>query len=410
MSFALNGTTDSAIVTAYTAIRITGDITVCLWAKWTSSQSSQLVARWGADQAYLMEMTTADKPQFYIRVSEVNKSAAAASSYLNQGWNHFAGVFNSTNVLMKVNGGVTEDVTGDASAGPIDNPADDFAIGRYNNAGATFGGSIADVCIFNRVLTNGEIRHVMKFGPAGVPGLQLWLPFYSDVLTENLAPVATKNNATISAVHIGTHAPVVYDYDWAAEDELVPDVGVSITEQLADTLALSDFMSPLMLYMLPASDTLDLTDAMSVLPGIPLEFSDTLSFTDVLTLVQLMNLIERSFTDSLSYADAILLGILYKVIKSDHFIIADEIQTRASGAKSASEQLNFNDAMQVQLSIAIEAADSNIPDDAIETLIPTLLTVSAVDTLAFTDNVGTTGVHLASYTTYLRRYLNDVIN
>ena len=183
MAFIFNdGVADNTVTTAsYPGIEITGAMTVCFWAKWTSSTTGVILAKWGADQAYLVEMTTANKPQFYIRVAEVNKtSGASASSYLNAGWNHFAGIFDGVNVRLLINAGNSEALTGDATAGPIDNTTDALYLARYSSGGSTFGGYLQDVGIFNRALSGGELLDIMHNSCSGKKGLQLHYPLTSE--------------------------------------------------------------------------------------------------------------------------------------------------------------------------------------------------------------------------------------
>ena len=200
MSWVLNSghAGDSIQVVDYPGIVIGARITVCFWAKWTASQSSVPIAKWGADQCWLFEMTTANKPQFYCRVAETNQSAAVANTYHGTGWNHFAGVFDGVNVRIKVNGGLTEDVTGSATAGPIDTPAQNLRVGGFDSGGSEYGGWIGEICIFDRALSNAEIRHVMRNGAEGVRGLQLYLKLDTPPTTavRNFARNGASNNGT----------------------------------------------------------------------------------------------------------------------------------------------------------------------------------------------------------------------
>ena len=203
MAWAFNqgGVGMSIGVSDYPGIKITGPITVCCWAKWTASSSGQFLAKWGADEAYLLGGMdgVANRPAFFVRVSNTNKSARVASSYQNAGWNHFAGVFDGANVRIKVNAGATEDVTGDATTGPIDNPAtQNLKIGSFDNGGSDFGGWLQDVCIFNRALSNAELKHVMRYGADDVPGLQMYFKLNEPAssIVRNWARGGAQNNGT----------------------------------------------------------------------------------------------------------------------------------------------------------------------------------------------------------------------
>ncbi|PIO04029.1 hypothetical protein COT48_02495, partial [Candidatus Woesearchaeota archaeon CG08_land_8_20_14_0_20_47_9] len=154
-----DGVNDYVTVSHSASLRITRNITVLTWAKFSASQVNKpLVAKWGADQAYLLliDPGTANKVGFYIRVSEANKVAVSTATYNDNQWHQYAGVFDGQNVKLYVDGG-QETVTGDATTGPIDSPATPLGIGAYNTGNNPFNGTIDEVAIYNRSLSADEI-------------------------------------------------------------------------------------------------------------------------------------------------------------------------------------------------------------------------------------------------------------
>lgn len=181
-----DGTGDYITVPLHDAYRVTGNMTLCAWVKFSTSQSnSPILARWGADQSYLFLTSAgaANKIDFATRVSEVSKNATTASTYNSGAWVFACGVFNGANILVKIGAGATEDVTGSATAGPTDNSTDAIRIGCYSNqTTGCFVGKISQISIFNRALTNLELQTVMNRGAHKLSGLVLYLPIlcYSD--------------------------------------------------------------------------------------------------------------------------------------------------------------------------------------------------------------------------------------
>jgi hypothetical protein len=197
-----DGTGDYIGIPVYTSIRITGNMTLCAWARFSLTQANRpILARWGGDEAYLLyvDFASSDKITFITRVSEANKSATTASSYNTDTWTHFCGVFDGTNVKVLVNQGRTEDVTGSATAGPTDNPADVPRIACYSNATTVcFTGSIAHVAIFNRVLTTGDMTTVAYKGAHRVSGLQGYWTGNWTAADPNLSPATDKEHGTVN--------------------------------------------------------------------------------------------------------------------------------------------------------------------------------------------------------------------
>jgi hypothetical protein len=197
-----DGTGDYIGIPLYTSIRITGNMTLCAWVQFSASQSNRAVlARWGADEAYLLyvDASLANRLSFLTRVTNATKTATTASTYNTGTWTHFCGVFDGANVLIYVNQGRTESVTGTATAGPTDDSADVPRIACYSNASTTcFTGSLAHVAIFNRALTTGEMTTVAYKGAHRVSGLQGYWTGNWTAADPNLSPATDKEHGTVN--------------------------------------------------------------------------------------------------------------------------------------------------------------------------------------------------------------------
>lgn len=397
-------------ITAYSGVQITGDITVCIWARFSTSQALSCVfARWGADEAYGIFLVN-NKIDFEIRVSNVSKVATTTGTYNDGAWHHLAGVFNSTNVLVKVDAGVTEDITGAATAGPIDNPSLNLAIGSFVNHTSSYVGDLAHACIFDRALTNAEIKTVMYYGPHKVPGCVLYMPLMigGTAQTEpNYAPIETKNNGTTGIISsFSTNPPTA---PWFASDE--PPTSERIVVALTKT----------------ASDTLN-NWAEGLLVGPGLRIGESLSMSDAIALSQLSNL---TLSDTLNnWSDAAPSTNLQIAVNippgkgkkstvslTEAFSMTDAIALRMHGIKTFSDSLqNWQDAASLVLHMRVLVSESlNNWADAVSTNFANVHSTRTVsDTLNNWADAVETDLQISVPPTtdlqYIRQYLNDVIN
>jgi hypothetical protein len=167
-------------------LQITGNITVCCWARWTTSTvNDPLLAKWGTGSAYTLIVGvtagTADKAAFYIRVSATNKNANSTVARNDGNWWFIAGVFDGSNVLLRIlddTGAIVEQVTGSSTSGPIDNQAD-VSIFSYSTTPSSSGflGDIANMAVYSEAKDNDELISIAKRGPLASPAnLKGWWP------------------------------------------------------------------------------------------------------------------------------------------------------------------------------------------------------------------------------------------
>ncbi len=146
------------------SLNITGNLTIATWV-WMNAGATTppIVAKWGAKTAYMLSIFPANKFSFDIVVSTVDKTVASANTYNDSNWHLAMGYFNSVNVCLDIDGG-KELVTGDATAGPIDNDAGNVVrIANFNSVTTGgFIGEMGDVMIWNRVFTARERQNFYK--------------------------------------------------------------------------------------------------------------------------------------------------------------------------------------------------------------------------------------------------------
>ena len=199
--------------TEYPAVDIGGtQITVCVWARWsTSNTNSPLVAKWGTGpaSAYALIISSSNADRVLFAVDAGGSSTAETSSTYNTGeWNFFCGIYNGSNILVTVNAGRTENVTGDAETDSIDLTDENIALATYSGQTGHLTGALAEATIFDRALSNPEQQWLMDEGPEGMAGLV----FHELALTTggtefNLAPVSPRNNGTITGTTTLTDGP-----------------------------------------------------------------------------------------------------------------------------------------------------------------------------------------------------------
>ena len=148
-----DGTNDDINCGAGATLNISGNITLETIAKFSTSQNNRpLISRWGADHSYVLLIPGTpndDKIRATIMVSDTSKRATSVGTYDDNAWHYYVGRWDGSNVLLNIDSTV-ETITGDATAGPIDTPADiDLILGAYidNPTSNVFNGIIDEIRI-----------------------------------------------------------------------------------------------------------------------------------------------------------------------------------------------------------------------------------------------------------------------
>ncbi len=373
----------------YSAVDFTGasPYTICCWIKGTANPILDwpVCVKWGSGAQYGLFFMTSVKFSMIVRDGS-NKVATTASTYNTSVWNHVAGIYDGTNVKIKVNAGVTEDVTGDAAAA-TDNSAENVTVGQYSTGGAAdtrLGSDVAHVCIFNRALSNQELKTVMYLGPRMVSGLVLWFPLYGDV-EHNLAPVSSKTSVSGGAI---ADYPIIEGPPMAAPFGFdIPSVALSnpaLTLSLSDTLSMSDAAVVAERKTLTAADTnaANWNDVFALdylAPATP----QTINISDRIDK-QKGNSINTVFPAWADAVDIVLLpGGPLQIQTNDLNTFNDDSVIIGTG-HAFSDTLSLSDSASVALGILVEAFDSmffHIGDSASVLSFANIATITATDSL-----------------------------
>jgi len=151
-------------------------------------------------------------------------------------------------------------------------------------------------------------------------------------------------------------------------------------------------------------------DAVTVLPGYFVESFDSLFYNlfDELA-VSLGNQGTGVGSDQLVLTDGLTLQLSGAIGIGDFFSFADSFDKQLLSTNHFTDSMNLSDLLGLQLNIGLIFSDSGSMTDGSGTATNDQLLVMAADTLnAWADSVDT--LSSTSETTYLRQYLNDVVN
>ncbi|MEM4245014.1 MAG: LamG domain-containing protein, partial [Candidatus Nanoarchaeia archaeon] len=99
-------------------------------------------------------------PSFTINTAENHTYSATSFTNISSGWHHIAGVFNGTGVRIYIDGVLQGD---NPAAGTIAVNVAELTIGKLTESIGYFNGSIDEIAIYNRSLSDDEIRdHYMR--------------------------------------------------------------------------------------------------------------------------------------------------------------------------------------------------------------------------------------------------------
>lgn len=146
------------------ALVVTGSLTVCLWVKFSTTQTSIIFLQ-GDGETYGMSVGdifaggSTNKFMFWATKSMAVKKATSALTYNDNSWHYVCGQYNGSNVIIDVDGGADR-VTGTAVTGTLDSPSPSttnnikFGQTLYNGlANGWFIGSLDEFTLENRANT-----------------------------------------------------------------------------------------------------------------------------------------------------------------------------------------------------------------------------------------------------------------
>ncbi len=309
----------------------------------------------------------------------------------------------------------------------------DLRIGSTRDFGGRwFNGSMRDIGLWNRVLSTAEIQQLFLLGNGAVfTPRKDNLTAAGTLITESLSDSFTLSDAAI--IQVSTPNPIVSD-SFSLSDSVttridVPQIAFSETLTFSDTPGLlrNDFMS--------LTETLSLSDLSQFTAGIvlPSDIQDVLTLSDSVGNL-LIGVINRVATDSMSFLDSDQVNfVIPRAVLQDFILFTDAIRISSNLQLSESDQLVLNDLNGLLLApIAnLSPADQITFTDLVTTQLNSIFTslnITSVDSIQLMDSVQLTllrslvvladsftlsdsicVVLQSTITSYIRRYLNDVV-
>jgi len=154
------------------SLQITGELSIEAWVK-TSVKGKRVVSKDdGSSRCYLLRTdTSSGVPEITIFKSNSAYTLEATTDITDNQWYHVVGINEGTDLKIYVDG-VLEN-TGVGDGGTIDNDAENLEIGRLASDTEYFNGSIDSVRIYNRALSEKEVRDLYNWAPGPVMHLKM---------------------------------------------------------------------------------------------------------------------------------------------------------------------------------------------------------------------------------------------
>ena len=141
-------------------LNITSYVTVAAWVKYNQGQGNRgIVAKSGDTSQYHLRTASTDNRAlaFTVNSSGGISSVETTKIYNDNAWHLAVGIYNRANIIINIDGGKEITVGPSVSGDLVVNPLPVF-IGCYTNNGGSFIGLVDDIRIWNRALTNQEIK------------------------------------------------------------------------------------------------------------------------------------------------------------------------------------------------------------------------------------------------------------
>jgi len=133
-------------------------LTICAWFNTVSSSDGVIVRKSGYE--WLLYKTASSIVSFYIDEDGVSAWSAyiSGSSIVNDGsWHHSCGVYDGVSDLKFYFDGVSEGTIGGTEPANLYSSNDVWSIGGYLGTTNFFAGSIDDIMIYNKALSEEEV-------------------------------------------------------------------------------------------------------------------------------------------------------------------------------------------------------------------------------------------------------------
>jgi hypothetical protein len=177
------------------SLDMTGNITISAWINPRSSTQGYIVAKYGA---YMIQFMTTNTTQGGIWSGGAWKQFVGGNTPQNT-WTHVVFTYDRVTARMYINGVSVQNFTNTSA---IDATATDLYIGAKNSTDRTrdFNGSIDEVGVWNRALTQDEITQLYNYGSQFESGFRS-TDFNSRKLSTTLGPIFEQPDTLISNVY-----------------------------------------------------------------------------------------------------------------------------------------------------------------------------------------------------------------
>ena len=150
------------------SLDFTVNLTISLWLQTTNSLSTLGVISkpnnetGGGSPKYIIDIGDTGQIRFfgYVGTNPVGITTRLGPSYNNGEWHHITGTFNGTDWSIYGDGALIQTYIESCT---LENSIYPIYIGARNNNSGYFNGSIADVRIYNRALSQDEITNLYQF-------------------------------------------------------------------------------------------------------------------------------------------------------------------------------------------------------------------------------------------------------
>lgn len=159
MALELDGTEDYVDCGNSADFDITDEVTLSAWVKTSdcgNEEHNPFVGK--GDHSYAIKHSTGNAIQFFIYDGQWIEANVSVDDSFNDDWHHVAGTYNGSELKTFIDGGLNATT---AHVGDIDSSTNNLTIGTNSEEdGRYYEGSIDEVRIYNRALTDGEILYI----------------------------------------------------------------------------------------------------------------------------------------------------------------------------------------------------------------------------------------------------------
>lgn len=159
MALELDGTEDYVDCGNSASFDITDEVTLSAWVKTNDSGNEEHNPFVGkGDHSYAIKHSTGNAIQFFIYDGQWIEANVSVDDSFNDDWHYVAGTYDGSELKTFIDGGLSATT---AHVGDIDSSTDNLTIGTNSEEdGRYYEGSIDEVRIYNRALTDGEILYI----------------------------------------------------------------------------------------------------------------------------------------------------------------------------------------------------------------------------------------------------------